>query len=116
VDHLSTAALVPGPDSGSGPLFRFDDLAGLCQRLEQIPVLAGECTSEHDLDAVCEAEAQILRSLAAMRARSVGDVASKAEILVARLTGEGADAELCSGEAALLRSMLRDLRALARSA
>jgi hypothetical protein len=109
---LSGATLAPG----SGPVFRFDDLAGLCQRLEQIPILAGECTTEHDLDAVCEAEAQILQSLAALRARSIRDVARKTEILVARLTGEGADAELCSGEAALLRSMLRDLRSLARSA
>ncbi|MBV1800443.1 hypothetical protein [Siccirubricoccus sp. G192] len=49
-----------------------------------------------------------------MPARTLAELARKAEVLVARLAPEGEeDSGLCAAEVALLRSMLHDLRAVA---
>jgi len=56
----------------------------------------------------------LVARLAAAPSRTIADLARKAEVLVARLASEdGVDAGLCAAEAALLRSVLRDLRAIA---
>jgi hypothetical protein len=57
----------------------------------------------------------LVARLAAAPARTLADLARKAEVLVARLApdDDGADAGLCAAEVALLRSMLCDLQAVA---
>jgi len=56
----------------------------------------------------------LVARLAAAPARTLAELARKAEVLVARLAPEdGEDSGLCAAEVALLRSMLRDLRAVA---
>ena len=73
-----------------------------------------ECTSEQDLDAVCEAEAQVCNRCCPARRTSAMSPARR-EI---RWRGSPATAPMRScaaAKTALLRSMLRDLRALARS-
>jgi hypothetical protein len=56
----------------------------------------------------------LVARLAAAPARTLAELARKAEVLVARLAPEdGEDTGLCAAEVALLRSMLRDLRAVA---
>ena len=56
----------------------------------------------------------LVARLAAAPARTLAELARKAEVLVARLApDDGTDAGLCAAEVALLRSMLRDLRAVA---
>jgi hypothetical protein len=56
----------------------------------------------------------LVARLAAAPARTLAELARKAEVLVARLApDDGEDSGLCAAEVALLRSMLRDLRAVA---
>jgi hypothetical protein len=102
--HLPIAA-VPG----------LTDIAGLCGALAQIPDLAGECADDDEMNALCEVEERTMRALAAARTGTIRDLVRKAEVLVDRLAADGADAELLGAEAALLRSMLRDLRAFERT-
>jgi hypothetical protein len=56
----------------------------------------------------------LVARLAAAPARTLAELARKAEVLVARLApDDGEDTGLCAAEVALLRSVLRDLRAVA---
>ncbi len=90
------------------------DLEGLCEGLAQLSDLAAECADESEMDALCALEARSLRALAATRCASAPALLRKVELLVTRLTGEQAETELPAPEAALLRSIQRDLRRLAR--
>jgi hypothetical protein len=96
------AAAIPG----------LTDVAGLCGALDQFPDLARECADDVEMDALCELEERTLLALAAARSCTLRDAVRKAEVLVDRLV----DMELLGAEAALLRSLLRDLRALDRAA
>lgn len=92
------------------PIPGLTDIAGLCEiLLDRIPELAGECRDDRAMDAVCELEERTLHRLADTPAAGLGDVVLKVSALAARLASEGADNELPGGEAALLRSVLRDL-------
>ena len=60
---------------------------------------------------------EAVASLAAAPSQSLAVLATKMEVLVARLApDDGTDAGLCLAEASLLRSVLRDLRAFVRDA
>ncbi len=59
----------------------------------------------------------MVAALAAAPSRSLAELARKAETLVLRLLpGDGAEAGLCGAEAALLRSVARELRRAADDA
>ncbi|MBK1657791.1 hypothetical protein [Paracraurococcus ruber] len=95
-----------GPDTIPG----LTDIAGLSQALlEHIPELAAECVTDLALDALCDLEVRTMRDLATAAATTPGEIARKVGVLVARLVDDGAEVELPDGEAALLRSVLRDL-------
>jgi hypothetical protein len=60
---------------------------------------------------------EMVASLAAAPSQSLAGLATKMEVLVARLApNDGTDAGLCLAEASLLRSVLRDLRAFVTDA
>jgi len=60
---------------------------------------------------------EMVASLAAAPSQSLAGLASKMEVLVARLApDDDPDAGLCMAEASLLRSVLRDLRTFVTSA
>jgi hypothetical protein len=96
------AAAIPG----------LTDVAGLCGALDQFPDLARECADDAEMDALCELEERTLLALTAARSGTLRDAVRKAEVLVDRLV----DMELLSAEAAVVRSLLRDLCALDRAA
>jgi hypothetical protein len=91
-----------------------NDLVGLCDSLVRLPELAGECTDEATMEAICSMEEQLMRDLATMRSTNLADLLRKADLLVERLTGSAAEVELPEAEVGLLRSLRRDLRLLAR--
>ena len=96
------------------PIPGLTDIAGLADiLLSRLPELADECRSDPQLDAVCELEARTLRHLADATAASPSDLVLKAGVLVARLVADRPEVEIPDGEAALLRSLLRDLTFLA---
>ena len=95
------------------PIPGLTDIAGLADiLLSRLPELADECSIDPQLDAVCELEARTLRQLAGATATSVSDLVLKTGVLVARLVADSAEVEIPDGEAALLRSLLRDLTSL----
>ena len=99
-----TGASIPG----------LTDIAGLADvLLGRIPELVDECVGDQQMDAICELEARTLHRLAATAATCPSDLVLKAEVLVARLVDDSAEGEIPDGEAALLRSLLRDLSRLA---
>jgi hypothetical protein len=96
------------------PIPGLTDIAGYADvLLGRIPELVGECISDRQMDAICELELRTLHSLADATAACPLDLAVKAKVLVARLVDDSAEVELPDGEAALLRSLLRDLSRLA---
>jgi hypothetical protein len=95
------------------PIPGLTDIAGLADiLLSRLPELADECSSDPQLDAVCELEARTLRHLAGTTATSPSDLVLKVGVLIARLVADSAEVEIPDGEAALLRSLLRDLTVL----
>jgi hypothetical protein len=96
------------------PIPGLTDIAGLAEiLLSRIPELADECISDPHIAAICELEACTLRHLADATATCLPDFVLKAEVLVARLVTDSAEVQILDGEAALLRSLLRDLSSLA---
>ena len=92
------------------PIPGLTDIAGLADiLLNRLPELADECSVDPQLDAICELEARTLRELAEATATSFSDLVLKTGVLVARLVADSAEVEIPDGEAALLRSLLRDL-------
>ena len=92
------------------PIPGLTDIAGHADiLLNRLPELADECRVDPQLDAICELEARTLRELAEATATSFPDLVLKTGVLVARLVADSAEMEIPDGEAALLRSLLRDL-------
>jgi hypothetical protein len=68
-------------------------------------------------DTVASGSLETVASLAAVPSQSLAGLATKMEVLVARLApDDGIDTGLCLAEASLLRSVLRDLRAFVMDA
>jgi hypothetical protein len=84
-------------------------LAARLQRIERC-----ESSDEALMETVVDAELAALDALAATQARDDGEVAMKLTALLRRVEAND-DAGLASGELALLRGALRDLRRLGRS-
>lgn len=88
------------------------NIATLADRLLRLET--AESPDQGVMDAVAEAELELMDALAAARATSSGDLARKLEVLLRR--SDAADGILDDVARALLRSVLRDTRRLEPSA
>lgn len=95
---------------GSGAAQGSEEVATLADRLSKIE--RSESGDETIMELLVDAEIAALGALASAQARSHADVTLKLAALLRRVEADGA--LLPDGEAALLRSALRDMRRLAR--
>lgn len=103
-------------------LFRAGRASAAAPHADALPVEAEASVADPASDALCEDETstnslETVASLAAAPSQSPAVLATKMEVLVARLApDDGTDAGLCLAEMSLLRSVLRDLRAFVADA
>ena len=104
-------------------LFPAERAGAAAHRTDALQPQTGALAAAFDADAWVEDDTAdhsglaTVASLAAAPSQSLAVLATKMEVLVARLApDDGSDAGLCIAEANLLRSVLRDLRAFVMDA
>jgi hypothetical protein len=89
------------------------DIGGLLAALRHQVVLSDEADTWDEVVASGEVQLALLAALAEARPRTLAEAANKAEFIVEAVI-EAAEGSIVAAEAAVLRSLVRDLRALER--
>jgi hypothetical protein len=103
----------PGEGGAGRPVPGVTDIGGLLAALRHQVVLSVEADTWDEVVASGEVQLALLAALAEARPRTLAEAASKTEFIVEAVI-EAADGSIVEAEAAVLRSLARDLRALDR--